>query len=111
MVPETYLDGTLGVGGPNAAGGVDDTELVSFSLKLLELEVLEVLESMDIVPMESGETEPSPTEEVELGFPDGTVEVPEDVADDENDDEDVVDDSVGEGVTIGELGELPALGV
>ena len=32
-------------------------------------------------------------------------------ADDENDDEDVVDDSVGEGVTIGELGELPALGV
>ena len=35
----------------------------------------------------------------------------EDVADDENDDEDVVDDSVGEGVTIGELGELPALGV
>ena len=78
---------------------------------LLELEVLEVLESMDIVPMESGETEPSPAEEVELGFPDGTVEVPEDVADDENDDEDVVDDSVGEGVTIGELGELPALGV
>ena len=111
MVPETYLDGTLGVGGPNPAGGVDDTELVSFSLKLLELEVLEVLESMDIVPMESGETEPSPTEEVELGFPDETVEVPEDVADDENDDEDVVDDSVGEGVTIGELGELPALGV
>ena len=39
MVPETYLDGTLGVGGPNAAGGVDDTELGSFSLKLLELEV------------------------------------------------------------------------